>query len=127
MKLSTDETEYRSKALTSHKKNRNHGLCSDFKPTYNTDKSEKTSKKLAEKCYSNYMSNGTQFSNNSSYPISDITLTQVNINSAKDKLPNFNDVSNVERNSCSTAVNSSRHKYAFEARCLKGKSKPNFE
>ena len=41
MKLSTDTTEYQSKAQTSCKKKRsNRGLCSDFKPTYNTDKSE---------------------------------------------------------------------------------------
>ena len=46
------------------------------------------------------MSNGNQLlSHDSSYPDGDITITHFKTNFAKEKLPNFNDVSNVERNS----------------------------
>ena len=74
------------------------------------------------------MSNGNQLlSHDSSYPDGDITITHFKTNFAKEKLPNFNDVSNVERNSESTPATAGRQKYALEARCLKGISKPKFE
>ena len=100
MKLSTDSTGYMSKAQTSCKKGRSYrDLCSDVKVTQHTDKSEGTSKGV-DKFYSNLMSNGNQLlSHDSSYPDGDITITHFKTNFAKEKLPNFNDVSNVERNS----------------------------
>ena len=127
MKLSTDTTGYMSKAQTSCKKRREYrDLCSDIKVTQHTDKSEGTSKGV-DKFYSNLMSNEHQLlSHDSSYPDGDITITHFNTNFAKEKLPNFNDVSNVERNS-DNPVTAGRQKYALEARCLKGISKPNFE
>ena len=55
------------------------------------------------------MSNGNQLlSNDSSYPGGDISIMQLRTNFTKEKLPNFNDVSNVLRHSESTAVTAGR-------------------
>ena len=44
--------------MTSDKKRRGQGdFYSDIKPTYNTDRSEKTSKMLADKSFSDFLTN----------------------------------------------------------------------